>query len=190
MIKIWRYLYFLIASFGKARWDTGISPPELLHFINDHDPGRALDLGCGTGTNIITLAQNGWHATGVDFIPRSIQRARAKAKAAGIAATFHVDSVTRLENLKGYFDLILDIGCYQGLPFSDRNAYQNNLVRLLAPGGIFLMYGFLHASENSISLGLKQQDLNEFDGFLTLISRVDNPDNRGFASTWLQYRRE
>ncbi len=190
MNKFWRYLFFALSSFRHAPWDTGISPPELLDFIASHDPGRALDMGCGTGTNVITLAQSGWQATGVDFIPRSIKRARKKAKTAGIEADFNVDSVTRLEKLAGQFDLVLDIGCYQGLPFSDRNAYQNNLARLLAPGGVYLMYGFLHDSINGTALGLKSQDLNELDGFLTLINRQDSPDIRGRASIWLQYQRK
>ena len=87
MDRLLRYLFFFFSSFGKPRWDTGISPPELLEFIADHEPGRALDLGCGTGTNAITLAQHGWQVTGVDFIPRSIQRARQKASKAGVNAS-------------------------------------------------------------------------------------------------------
>ena len=44
--------------------------------------GRALDLGCGTGTNSIYLAQHGWETTGVDFVPRAIGIAKRKAEAA------------------------------------------------------------------------------------------------------------
>ena len=40
----WRYLV------GRAPWDTGVSPPELLSFIDTHTAGRAIDLGCGTGS--------------------------------------------------------------------------------------------------------------------------------------------
>ena len=51
-----RRLSFLLWYFRDPPWDTNISPPELLDFINRHPPGRVLDLGCGTGTNVITLA--------------------------------------------------------------------------------------------------------------------------------------
>ncbi len=60
--------------FGFKPWDSGISPPELVATIegaNALTPGKALDLGCGTGTNSVYLARHGWAATGVDFVPRA-----------------------------------------------------------------------------------------------------------------------
>jgi len=190
MDRFLRYIFFFLASFRKAPWDTGISPPELKTFISSHTLGRALDLGCGTGTNVITLAQSGWQVTGVDFIPRSIERARQKARSAGIKADFIVESVARLEGITGPFDLIFDVGCYQGLIFSDRSAYQKNIQRLLAPGGSFLIYGFLHDPENGMNYGLTSEDIAAFESFLLLKNRQDSPGNRGRASTWLLYERE
>lgn len=66
---IWMYL-------GNPPWDTNISPPELLHIIDTVSPGHALDIGCGTATNAIKLAENGWTVTGIDFIHRPIQIAK------------------------------------------------------------------------------------------------------------------
>src|SRR5688500_14230632 len=63
---------------GKTPWDTGIPPPELVEVIegpNALEPGRALDLGCGTGTNAMYLAQHGWTAVGVDFSSHAIESA-------------------------------------------------------------------------------------------------------------------
>lgn len=184
------FLRFLFASFGKAPWDTGISPPELLDFIRTHPPGRALDLGCGTGTNVITLAQHGWEVTGVDFIPRSIHLARHKAKQAGIQATFIIDSVARLHGLDASFDLILDMGCYHGLSLSERIAYRGNIQRLLEHGGTFLQYGFLQAPSTGMKTGFSTDDFVQFSHFLTLQSRVENPDRRGRASIWVKYSKE
>ena len=64
-------------------WDTGVTPPELYAYLESNPPGKALDLGCGTGTNVITMAEYGWDVTGVDYIPRAIRIAERKARRAG-----------------------------------------------------------------------------------------------------------
>jgi SAM-dependent methyltransferase len=130
-------LFFNFHYLGKPRWDTGISPPELLEFIEQHAPGRGLDLGCGTGTNAITLAKAGWQVTGVDFIGRAVQTARQKARQAGAQITFLQGDVTPLPNLSGPFDLILDIGCFHSLAPQGKAAYVENLERWLAPQGAY-----------------------------------------------------
>ena len=78
--NIW---YYQSGIFQTPPWDTGISPPELINYLESHTPGLALDLGCGTGTNVITMAEYGWQVTGVDFVRRAISKARDKAIHAG-----------------------------------------------------------------------------------------------------------
>ncbi len=82
--------------FRQPPWDTGISPPELLEFIQTHSPGRAIDLGCGTGTNVITLVNAGWDVTGIDFAPRALKIARQKLNQAGIRANLFLRDATKL----------------------------------------------------------------------------------------------
>ncbi|WP_250444634.1 bifunctional 2-polyprenyl-6-hydroxyphenol methylase/3-demethylubiquinol 3-O-methyltransferase UbiG [Actinotalea sp. C106] len=48
-------------------------------------PGRALDLGCGEGGDVIWLAQQGWHVTGADFSGNGLARAARHAAEAGVA---------------------------------------------------------------------------------------------------------
>ena len=48
----------------QTPWDTQVTPPEVMEFIARTPPGKALDLGCGTGTNAITLARHGWQVDG------------------------------------------------------------------------------------------------------------------------------
>jgi 2-polyprenyl-3-methyl-5-hydroxy-6-metoxy-1,4-benzoquinol methylase len=86
---------FNLWYFKKPPWDTGVSPPELIGFIATHPPGRALDLGCGTGTNVITLAQHGWQVTGVDFARKAIVMGKRKVRQAGVNADLRVGDVTK-----------------------------------------------------------------------------------------------
>lgn len=46
-------------------------------------PGRALDAGCGQGTETLWLAGHGWEVTAVDFSTSALAHARARAKALG-----------------------------------------------------------------------------------------------------------
>ncbi len=47
-------------------------------------PGRALDVACGEGRNAVWLAEQGWHATGVDFSPIALDKARKLAASRGV----------------------------------------------------------------------------------------------------------
>jgi SAM-dependent methyltransferase len=127
--------------FTRPRWDTRITPPEVVAFVESHTPpGRALDLGCGTGTNVIYLAQHGWQAVGVDFVGKAIATARRRARAAGVAAQFIQGDVARLDYLQPPFDYALDIGCFHGLGPEQRAAYMAGLSRLLRPGGSYMLF--------------------------------------------------
>jgi SAM-dependent methyltransferase len=131
---------------GRRRWDTGVTPPELERFVGSHPPGRALDLGCGTGTNAVYLARHGWSAVGVDFAGRAIAKASRRARDAKVACTFLVGDVTRLE-VAGPFDLALDIGCLHSIAVAGRAAYAAGLARVVRAGGTFLLYAFAPAAQ-------------------------------------------
>ena len=171
----------------RPPWDSGITPPELYEFIASHPAGRALDLGCGTGTNVISLAQNGWQVTGVDFIPKAIRIAKRKAKQARVNADLRVGDVTDLIGVKGPFDLALDIGCFHGV--ENRAAYLDELDRLLAPGGHWLLYGFFKPASHLSGPGLAEADLDLIHarGF-SLLSRTNGFDKKQRPSAWFLFR--
>jgi SAM-dependent methyltransferase len=180
-------LAFQAWYFSRPPWDTGISPPELLEYIRQHPAGRALDLGCGTGTNVLTLARAGWTVTGVDFVPRAVKTALRKVAAAGAQADVRFGDVTDLRGITGPFDLALDIGCFHS-PL-DRRAYLVELRRLLAPGGHWLMYGFFKpaAARAQPGLGAPDLDLIAAHGLIQLWRR-DGTDKRQQPSAWFLYQ--
>lgn len=184
-----RHLYFRLLYLREPPWDTQESPPELYEFIARHPPGRALDLGCGTGTNVITLAQNGWSVIGVDYVRRALQKAKRKAQLAGVAADFLVDDVTKLEKISGIFDLILDIGCFHSLDNNEKKTYLRNLERFTIPGSYYLMYGFLQEVDGK-GPGLRNSDLIEFESRFDQINRDEGVDRGQRPSVWLTYVRK
>jgi len=188
--NLFRRLLFHYWYFRQPPWDTGVSPPELLEFMQDHKSGRAIDLGCGTGTNVVTLARAGWQVTGVDFAPRAVKLARKKVSRAGVRAELRVADVTKRKGIDGPFDLAFDLGCFHGLPENGRDDYLTQLVRILVPGGFWLMYGFLHTEAYPAGPGLGEADLGRIYPLLTLLSRRDGfDDHRGRESAWFLFQK-
>lgn len=159
-----------------------------MEFIENHPPGRALDLGCGTGTNVITLASNGWNVVGVDFVKRAIRLAQLKAERAGVPADFFLDDVTRLVHVEGAFDLVLDIGCYHSLDIDGKRAYVSNLERLTRIGSTILMYGFLQDTASG-GPGINESDLEDIQKYFDLGDRIEGTDRGERRSVWLTFLR-
>lgn len=177
----WMYL-------RRPPWDSGIVPPELLQYIQTHPPRRAIDLGCGTGTNVLALAQHGWHVTGVDFIPQAIRAAKRKTKTVQENVTLLVGDVTHLNNINGPFDLALDIGCFHGI--QNKSKYLDELDRLLAPRGHWLLYGFFKPSAHLAGPGLVEADLHLIHARgLLLLSRQDGFDKKNRPSAWFLFQK-
>lgn len=132
---------------GKPPWDCGVTPPELVALVEGPEPltpGRALELGCGTGTNAVYLARNGWRVAAVDLVERAVLQAREKVLAADAEVTVLCADATRLDEvgLPGPYDLFFDLSCFCGIPPHRRDAYAAGLTERAAPGALLLMFGY------------------------------------------------
>lgn len=187
-MSFYRRLLFNLKYLYRPPWDTGIVPPEVVDYIATHKPGRALDLGCGTGTSSLALAKAGWTVTGVDFAPRAIRSAKRKARKAKLAIDFRVGDVSRLPAFTSPFDLVLDIGCFHGLPPSGKTDYLNQLDRLLAPSGEWLLYSFFNF-EDAPGPGLTVHELESITKQLKLLQRIDGNERNIHFSAWFLFRK-
>lgn len=176
----------------KPPWDSGIPAPELVAELERPDaapPGRALDLGCGTGTNAIYLAQHGWDTVGVDLIGGAIRRARRRAASAGARPLLLRGDVTRLENLAigDGFSLLFDLSCYCGIPTHRRDAYVAGLTRVATPGARLLMFGYAPGVLDDGEGGVTAEELRtRFTGW----ELVDTtPGTNPFPTSWFTLRR-
>jgi len=121
---------------GNLPWDTGVPSEELRSVLRLHkiQPCRTLEIGCGTGTNSVWLAQQGFDVTGVDVAPLAVERATQRAEAAGVSARFAVADVLQLPDLAGPFEFFFDRGCYHAVRRSAPKEYAPAVARQLSAG--------------------------------------------------------
>jgi SAM-dependent methyltransferase len=146
-LRWYRVVYRLAYRLGLTVWQRPTPPADLVTLVEGPSalpPGRALDLGCGTGTDTIYLATHGWDVTAIDMVPKALAAARRNATAAGVAPRFIEGDVTRLHDLgvgDGY-TLLVDFGCFHTLPEDRRPAYVISVSHAATPGARLLLYGF------------------------------------------------
>src|SRR4051812_38933743 len=92
---------------GISPWDTGKPDRFLQEAIAREglsEGAEVLDIGCGTGTNAVWLAQQGFRVTGVDVSSVAIERARARASLARSSCNFLIADILTLQLTTPAFD--------------------------------------------------------------------------------------
>jgi SAM-dependent methyltransferase len=128
---------------GFTPWDTSTPEPTLVDFVRSTGvtSGRALDVGCGTGTHALWLASQGFEVIGVDISPRAIELARARAGDAQTRGAIRFDVLDFLASTPdgGPFDLVFDRGVFHVFDAAeDRSRFAAQVASCLAPGGSWL----------------------------------------------------
>jgi SAM-dependent methyltransferase len=149
-----RWAYDILYRIGAARrwrgWDKGTGP-ELVELVESGRiareslaSGRVIDLGCGTGANVLYLAERGFQGLGVDFSPVAVTKARRVAEARGLTdrARFVVGDVTApsIDGVDGPFDLVVVYNTLQDVVGSARVALATAVRRLTRPGSLVLLW--------------------------------------------------
>ena len=131
---------------GKHGWEAKPSPFVLRYLdrLRKTLPGSALlDLGCGEGRHAIAAARSGFRVTAVDLEPGALERAKAKARAAGVQGLrFLKADALALPFAPGSFDIVLDFGCLHHQRKADWPGYEMSVLRTLKPGGYLIISVF------------------------------------------------
>jgi SAM-dependent methyltransferase len=124
--------------------------------------GSALDLGCGRGFWTIELARRGWQVVGIDSVPKAIREARRRAEAAGVQARFVLGDVTALREagVGTGFQLLLDLGCFHGLPEEARLAMGRGVTAVAAEDATLLELVWKPARRGPLPRGASPEDLD------------------------------
>jgi SAM-dependent methyltransferase len=188
--------FFTLAYWRRLTpWDTNITPPELVRVAEGDGPehlpaGRALDLGCGTGTNSLYLARHGWDATGIDFAGPAIARAREKAVRAGALpgpVRFLQGDVTRLEalDLQSSHQLVFDLGCFHGIAPEGRPRYAAGVTRVAAPDARLMIYAVAPTRLAGRAVGVTADELRTTFAPTWTVEQIEpGPGPGGRPSAW------
>ena len=124
----------------RPSWDAGRPSGELQKVVDEGlvRACRAVDLGCGSGTDAIYLASHGFDVTAIDIAPTALRQAEEKARQAGVKVRWLLADVLALPKLEP-FDFIFDRGCYHEVRIYNARAYVETVRRLSHAGTRFLL---------------------------------------------------
>jgi SAM-dependent methyltransferase len=143
---LWDYLHDPGVAHG---YDASLAGTPLSsldeQFVLRHcpEPGRLVDLGCGTGRLLVALARRGYWVVGVDLSPEMLAVARAKAAAEDLPVHLLRANLTELDALApASFDYAACLFSTLGmvLPAAMRRRAAAHAFRLLRPGGRLILH--------------------------------------------------
>lgn len=121
---------------SRPGWDKDFPSSHLKAAVEGGviKPGRAVVLGCGTGTNAVYLATQGFDVTAIDIAPTALNLAEEKAAKANVKVRWLLGDVLAPPAALETFDFIFDRGCYHGVRRNNAEGYVKTVKRLSRPG--------------------------------------------------------
>ena len=156
--------YRLLYRLGVAPWERRDVPESWEPLLDGPDappPGRALDVGCGSGRDAVYLAKRGWRVTAVDFVDQALARARQRGDEEGVKVEWVRGDVGELGalGLEPGYTLLYDFGCIHGLPDPARRGAAAGLAELAAPEATFVMLAFEAGRRLVLPRGMDREEI-------------------------------
>ena len=153
---------------SPALWDIGRPADELQKVVAGGKIGkcRVVDMCCGSGTDAIYLANQGFDVTAIDVAPTALGQAEKKANEANAHVQWILADILAPPELRT-FDFIYDRGCYHVVRDQNLAAYLETVRRFSHPGTQFLLLAARRDEQSAGGpSGVTEEELR-FD-FLTL----------------------
>lgn len=127
----------------QATWSSGdyhmigtqilIVAEQLIETLDLHSTEQVLDVATGSGNAALAAARRGCTVVGIDYVPALLERARRRAEAEGLEATFFDGDVEALHFDDGSFDVVTSVFGAMFAPYHQRTA--DEIARVTRSGG-------------------------------------------------------
>lgn len=125
----------------RLPWDIGTPAPELQEafgVLKLHGK-PVLEIGCGTGTNAIWMAQQNCRVVATDISPTAIEQAKAKTAEAKVSVQYLLADICEAPAVKeGAVDFVFDRGVYHVMSPENRQVFAKRVCDSLSAGGYWL----------------------------------------------------
>ena len=124
--------------FAEQPWSV-VPDVSLVELVTPLKPGRAIDLGCGTGRNALWLARMGWDVVGVDASEVGIQIAQDQAEREGLTLAFVKADLHSYSPTTASYDLVVIANMH--LEPARRDRFFSRAAAAVATGGHLYLAG-------------------------------------------------
>jgi methyl halide transferase len=125
----------------QTPWDRGAASPQLARWIDQGVIARGQRVavpGCGSGHEVLALAQAGCEVIGIDYAEAAVALTRARLSSAGAVAQVAQADVLSWQP-EAPLDAVYEQTCFCALHPDHWSAYARQLQTWLQPGGRLLM---------------------------------------------------
>ena len=165
MMEYWDSAY---RGSAPPRWDIGRPEEELQKVVAGGKVGRCrvVDMCCGSGTDAVYLASQGFDVTAIDISPTALGQGQRKAHDANVSVQWVLADILAPPDLKP-FDFLYDRACYHAVRKQNLQAYLGTVRRFSHPGTDFLLLSFrLDEISTGGDMAVTEEELHA--DFLTL----------------------
>jgi ubiquinone/menaquinone biosynthesis C-methylase UbiE len=140
----WAQGYFQYTNYNDKNWD-GKTWKRNFHELRTRDLAlfalgdiagkRVLDIGCGQGEYLLTMAKMGASVAGQDLSEESVTKGRNLLKEEGLVGEVKLGDATQLDFPDNYFDKAFSSDFFEHITLEQKRKVISEVYRVLKPGG-------------------------------------------------------
>lgn len=98
-----------------------------------------LEIGCGTGSSTISLAEQGANVTAIDIVEKSLAVAKERCRIYGLDVEFHQTNATEVDNIfkNRHFNFIIFYASLEHMTLNERLSAMRSTWEMLLPGDLW-----------------------------------------------------